>query len=316
MSTVNKQTNTKHNLRMESWSYNKFSKLEPYIRNRDVEPRVSKVVKLLSKKYLPTHSIVTVGRATKAFSKYKKGDMFRLDGNTRADAFKVNADLIPTVPFHVIIIDIESKEEADEIYYSIDSSDSVETSANKNTGYLRERDYTATSMSVKNGNFKTAIDIACRYTFDDNGQLLDKAPFDKKLDYFWDELTYIDKWLPKSKKVKSKMSGSVVCGLLLIGKKYGVQNERFNLLLDNFKNEVTEINTATEADGVHYVLTTLYEKNSEVWTRITKNIPLITTIHYSLDKFMLGETINKRSGIPNTKKFSEKLMEFFQDYLS
>ena len=55
MATVKKtkpKTNeNRFNLRTESWSYEKFDEIKPYVKNRDVEPRVPKVVKLLSKKY-------------------------------------------------------------------------------------------------------------------------------------------------------------------------------------------------------------------------------------------------------------------------
>jgi hypothetical protein len=313
--TTTKKTN-KYNLRTESWSYEKFAKLEPYVRNRDVEPRIPKVVKLLAKKYIPTHSIVIVGNVTKPFAKYKKGDKFRLDGNTRAEAFKIRPELIPEVPFHVIMMDVSSKEEADEIYYAIDSSDSVETSSHKITGYLREREYTALSKTIKEGKFKTALDNACRYGHNNDGLYLQTAPFEDKLDFFWNELIHIDKWKlgNMDNRSKTKMSANVLTSLLLVAKKYGVNHKRFDLLIENFKNELTVTNNSTEVDGVHYVNTTLFTKNALVWknTGRTNAFTLIHSILYSFDKFILNENIKKGSKLPNEKK----LTEFYQNYRS
>lgn len=313
MSTVKKTNEKKFNLRTESWSYEKFNSIEPYNKNRDVEPRVSKVVKLLSKKYLPIHSVVTVGVAVKPFSNYKKGEMFRLDGNTRAEAFRVKPELIPTVPFNVMMIDIESKKEAEEIYYSIDSSDSVETAAHKVTGFLRERNYNAKTKNIKNGVFKGALLNACKYVHNENGDLLQKADFDTMLDYFWNELVYID----QSGVINSKdgrVVGNVTTSLLLICKKYGTDNERVKLLINNLKNFVTECNDQTQVDGVHYVLNDLHRIHKQDWTKsqISISIPIICKILHSLDKFVIGETLNKS----NRKMSEKKLMEFYQNYLS
>ena len=303
----------KFNLRTELWSYEKFAKLDPYMMNRDVEPRVSRVVKTLSRKYLPIHSIVTVGRATKSFGKYKKGDLFRLDGNTRAEAYKVRPELIPEVPFNVIMVDIENKIEADEIYYGIDSSDAVETSSHKITGFLREREYDATSKVIKSGKFKTALDNACRYGHNEEGVYLQTAPFNVKLDYFWEELTYLDSTgilNPNDKRV----SANVMTALLLISKKYGVNNKRFNILIENFKNGLTVTNNSTQVDGVHHVINDLYTKNILVWktTGFGNSLPLISKILNSFDKFVQNETIKK----PIKTMSDKKLAEYYQHYLS
>lgn len=308
-----KVTNDKFNLRTESWSYDEFAKLDPYMMNRDVEPRVSKVVKTLSRKYLPIHSVVTVGVAVNAFGKYKKGEMFRLDGNTRAEAFKVRPELIPNVPFNVIMMDIENKTEADEIYYGIDSSDSVETSSHKITGFLREREYDAVSKVIKSGKFKTALDNACRYGHNNEGVYLQTAPFNLKLDHFWNELTFLDNTgilNPTDKRV----SANVMTSLLLICKKYGTDNDRVNILIDNFKNGITVTNDISQVDGVHYVLNDLFRDYMLVWktTGFNNSLPLICKILNSLDKFVLNETIKK----PIKTLSDKKLAEFYQNYLT
>jgi hypothetical protein len=312
--TKPKTGENRFNLRTESWSYEKFDSLSPYVMNRDVEPRVPKVVKLLSKKYLPIHSVVTVGVAVKPFGKYKKGEMFRLDGNTRAEAFRVKPELIPSVPFNVTMIDIESKEEADEIYYGIDSSESVETNAHKVTGYLREREYEAVSKTIKLGRFKTALTNASKYCIADDGVTsIENSDFEVKLDYFWDEIVFIDQTKVIDQKDK-RISFNVLTSLLLICKKYGTDSERVNLLINNVKNSLTEYNDQTQVDGVHYMLNDVYRMHSKEWT-ITgfgSSKILICKVLYYLDRFVIGETIKK----PIKKISEKKLIEFFQNYLS
>jgi len=124
----------------------KFMKLPAFFRNRDVESRISKMVKRLKNGPLPTHLIVAVGKCTKdiydshGVLKYKKGQYFRLDGHTRTDAWSVKPELIPNVDLIVLVYEIDTYEYSMKVYNDIDSSESAETSNEKVTGLLRERE--------------------------------------------------------------------------------------------------------------------------------------------------------------------------------
>ena len=181
-----KKTNyAKFNSRAEFWSFEKLSKLSPVTINRDTDPRLVKVMKRLETKYLPTHSIMFVGKAIENFGKYKKGDLFRLDGNTRMSVYEVKPELIPQVQFTVIIFDIDNLEDLKDIYYSIDSVDAVEKSSDKMTGLLRDKNYSPKSQLFKKGQFKRALDLACQYGNNQNGEYLHLAPTSVKLDHYW-----------------------------------------------------------------------------------------------------------------------------------
>jgi len=297
--------------RQELWPYERFDKLAPYELNRDIEHRVGKVVKLLAEKYLVTHSMVVVGRAIKPFGRYNTNDYFRLDGTTRAEAYRLRPDLIPNKPFLVTVIDFDNKEDADAHYYSIDSSYSVETSSDKVTGYLRERDYNAMSRIIQKGRFKVSLDNACRYGHNEDGLYLQTAPFNKKLDYFWDEITYIDSL---GLDDIERYSAHILTVFLLIAKKYGVHNERFNLLVENYKNGVTTINDGREVDGVHFVYNDVYSKNIKMFKLNNRSVSggLICQILFAFNKFMMNDTIKRNTRFPSERR----LAELYQFYLT
>lgn len=308
---MNQLTNyTKFNTRSEFWSYNKLSKLKPISINRDTDSRLVKVTKRLEKKYLPTHSIIMVGKVVKDFGKYKKGDYFRFDGNTRSDVWKVKPELVPQIPFLTIIFDIDSEQDMKDIYYSIDSQDAVETSSDKMTGMLRNKNYNPKSNIIKKGQFKRGLDLACQYGDNERGEYLHTSSIDTKLDYYWNVLTFLDKLGIDNKN--PRYSPNLLGCLLMIGKKYGVNHKRFSLLVENFKNGITTINNTKYVDGVHYVYNNLYEKKKEVWKLSTWGSArgVVSPMLYCFDKFMKNENISKTTKFPNEKT----LNEFFQFY--
>lgn len=301
---------SKYNMRTEFWSYDKLAKLDPVIINRDTEMRLAKVSKRLEKKYLPTHSIIIVGRAVKAFDDYRKNEMFRLDGNTRFDVYQVKPELIPKTPFLVIIIDIDNWKDVEDIYYSIDSDQAVEKSNEKLTGLLRYKDYDAKSDIIKKGQFKRAIDIACRYGNNSKGVYLQTADMMTKLDHYWDVLAHMDKL--GITNMNGRRTATVLACLLMVGKKHGT-NRRFDLLFNNLKNGLTTVNNSSEVDGVHYVYSSLFDRYKDLWSTSNEysvvSSPLTVRMLYGFDMFM------KNKNIPKKQKLSQKnLQEFFQYY--
>jgi hypothetical protein len=299
----------------QRWAAKKFMDLTPYIMNRDIEPRVAKMVKRLQAGPMPTHLRVAVGKVTKPFGPYMKGDYFRFDGNTRTEAWKVRNELIPNIPLVVDIYEVNDKSEADRIYYDIDSVDSVETSNDKVTGLLRERNYNAKSQVVKLGRFKTAIKNACRYAYSKDGEYLMSKDlrdnFSLQMDTYWKELVEIDKL---NLNTFTRYSGNVLTALLLIVKKHGLRNETFKELFNNYSEGITNINTSNEMDGVHYVFNVLYGENHKIWTQtgFSNSFTLVSKILYGFDMFMNNQTISKKTKIPS----DGKLRKFYQNYLN
>jgi len=297
-------------------SVDEFLYLPPYIMNRDVSSRIDGMVRRLKEGPKPTHLMASIGIALNDFGKYKKGDVFKFDGNTRTEVWKMRPNISPNVPLFVTVYYVSSKEEADAIYYDIDSSQSVEKSNDKVTGLLREREYTAVSSKIRKGTFKTAIMSACEYADNENGICMSAKElnykFEVKLDFFWNELVAIDQM---NLDDLEKYSGNVLAALLLVAKKWGHQNPRFKLLFENLRDGVTTVSTSTEMDGVHFVQNDLYNLIIDSWKDNSysnaKNV--IAPILYGFDMFMKNENIQKKKKtLPLTP---EKFRRFLQEYL-
>jgi hypothetical protein len=299
----------------------KFMNLPAFFRNRDVESRISKMVKRLKNGPLPTHLIVAVGKSTKdiydshGVLKYKKGQYFRLDGHTRTDAWKVKPELIPNVDLIVLVYEVDTYEYSMKVYNDIDSSESAETSNEKVTGLLREREYMAKSLRIKQGKFKTAVNNAARYLKAEDGSCLcDKKynyRFDIKLDFFWKELTNIDKIGIDNIE---RYSGNVLTSLLLIAKKYGSTSRQFKTLVENYTEGTTTVNNSSSVDGVHYVYNNLYPQHKDVWTQtgFSNSFGIISKILYCFDMFMKNEPISKRSNFPKDKVLKQLYINFIK----
>jgi hypothetical protein len=298
----------------------KFMKLPAYFRNRDVDGRVSKMVKRLSNGALPTHLIVAVGKCTQDIKdangkvRVKKGQYIRLDGHTRTDAWKVNPDLVPNVDLFAIVYDLDTYDYTLSIYNDIDSPESVEKVNEKISGLLRERNYVAKSDRIKKCTFKTAVINSCRYAHNSEGVYINGKEFNNKfevkLDYMWEELTTIDSIGIDSIE---RYSGNVLTTFLLLTKKYGTSSRRLRTLIDNYKEGITTVNTSTMVDGVHYVYNNLYPDYQTVWTQtgFSNSFDLVSKILYSFDMFMRNENISKKTKFPTNKK----LREFYQEYI-
>lgn len=301
-------------IQVEKWSVDDFLKLNPYNKNRDVDPRIERMYRRLIKGPLPTHLNVSICEVTEPFGPYKVGDLYRNDGNTRSEVWKLKPNLRPNVPLNVVRYSVSSKEEADMIYYDTDSAESVETAPDKVTGLLRERKYSPLSKRIKKGSFKTAVINACRYAYDMSGNYLNSKEynnhFDIKLDFYFEELKFIDSL---NVDALGKYSGNVLTALLMVTKKYGVNNERVKLLFKNYRDGVTTVSTSSEMDGVHYVYNELYPKHSEVWTQtgFSNSFTLISKILYGFDMFVRDTNVKKSNKEPMTEK---QFKTFYQEY--
>jgi hypothetical protein len=309
MEKTNKQTMEK--TKNELWSYSKLSKIPAYNRNRKIEHRVSKLTKILKKGFVQTQAEIAIGVAVNPFGGYKKNEKFILNGNTRMLIYKNNPELIPPIPFDVKVYECFDYEQTYNLYTSFDSSDSVETSSDKITGYLREKGYEPVSKVISTGKFKTALNIAAMYGTNNEGVYLQTMDFSDKLSYFWDELVYLDQ--SNLNLFDKRYSGNLLGSLLLITKKYGLKNKRLNLLIKNLQDGITTINNGHNIDGVHYVYNDLYLDNLKQWksTSYSNYQTACSQILYCLDKFMKDETLNK----DDLKKLKgNKLFEFYQYY--
>ena len=300
--------------KQEVWNTEKFLSLEPYEKNREVTTRTKKMRKVLKTTNTPQLLEVSVGKVTKPFSDYKKNALVCLDGNTRAMVWRDNPELRPD-KVCVKIYELNEKEYADSVYYSFDNFGAAEKASDKATGFLRERKYVAKSNPIKKGQFNTFLKKACYYGHDSNGTYLQTSPLDVMLNHHWNELVYLDEYQDIfGKKVKN--SCNIYAALLMVGKKYGVNNPRFKKLLDNYCSESSELNNQTEMDGVTYVFHKLYHDNVPIWGNNAygvNKLPLFGKILHSFDSFMRKKNIPKNQKNKELKTDKE-FLDFYKDY--
>jgi hypothetical protein len=303
-----------HSIRM---SPQKFMSLPDFYRNRDVELRIPKLVKRLEKGASPTHLRVAVGKVMKPFGGYKTNQYIKLDGHGRCGAYKVCPHLIPNVDLVVDVYEVSSHEEAMVIYNDIDSQESVENACDKLTGMLRQRKFTAKTQTIKKGNIATVLNKACRYVTTPDGVYLNGKEYNRniepKLDYFLEEMKYLDSFGLTISKA-TRISANVFATFLLLAKKYGVKNKRLTQLIENYRDDETEVYDGTNTDGVYYVYNVLYSKKIDIWSINSYSTApsIVGSILYAFDKFMNHKTISKKSKYPS----DSKLREFYQYYLS
>lgn len=303
-----------YNTKNVKWSFDKLKSYPPFQRNRDVLPRVKKLTKILSTKFSPTQIEYKVGLAVKPFGKYKKGDMFVLDGNTRTEVYKKRTDLIPPCDLDVKIYELDNLDDANTLYYSVDSSDASEKSSEKVTGIHREREFEAISKVLRKGQYNTALRAACRYGENENGVYLEKAPFETKLDFYWNEIKFIDK---SNLDTFERMSISVLASLLMITKNHGTDNPMVTKLLEKYRGGTTTVNNDDEMDGVHYVYHNVYTENRDIWSQSSfgQTPDLICSILYGFEMFVTGQTI-KKNGKKLILPSKTKMLEHYQFYIS
>jgi len=112
--------------------------------------------------------------------------LYMCDGHTRRLWFKMNPEQMPAHAVVVSIYNVDNAKDFEEIYYSFDSADSVETSGNKLTGIFRANGIKdkVTSPVLIRGGIKSAIEMA--YPGDPKERLSDKVY------YFKDEIVMLD----------------------------------------------------------------------------------------------------------------------------
>lgn len=117
---------------------------------RDTEKHAAKAKHLHTAK--PTHYFVTAGELP-------NGTLIKLDGHTRALLWKRKEIPVP-MQVNVAIIPIKSKEEAEELYKTLDSKDAVENQRDKVFGAFRNHDFQPQSGMLQSGSLTQALRIA------------------------------------------------------------------------------------------------------------------------------------------------------------
>lgn len=118
---------------------------------RNTELRAKKASKAHLRVYDPTHRKVSVARLP-------NGVVYKLDGHTRAYLWERNLLNCPH-GLSVDVYEVESVDDAIELYKRFDSSFAVETSRDKLSGAFSHYDFDPTSSLIKQGGITSAINI-------------------------------------------------------------------------------------------------------------------------------------------------------------
>lgn len=306
---------------VEEWDLEKFLLVPAYQENRAIDRRIKKVIKNM-KLGLPTMYEVKVFYTLENFGNHPKNTFGKLDGNARTYVWMEYPELRTQDKVMVTIYFVRTEEEARMLYESIDSSDSAENASDKVTGYIRKMGYDPKTTRLKKGNINTALRLATRYAKNSDGIYLMATQLNPKMEYFWDQIKYLDEVGVFDMK---KASNNVLSSLLLVGKKYGVDNPKYKELVFKFHNEIPTITSdltndmiINSEDGVTFVYNTLFSNHTKDWKNDSfdsikeENEPLNCRILYSFDCFMNNIRIKKRGRKSMT---NSDFFAFWQNYL-
>lgn len=309
-----KKTEKMKTTHQKTLSVDSFLKLKPFYKNRDVMVRVKKKKKELQNGFLPSHLNVVIGVAKKSFYVYKEGDTFVLDGNTRAEVWRQNPDLKPSVPLNAVFMEFEDKELLEKTYYSIDSATAYEKVNEKLSGIFREIGFQPVSKIVQKGTIKTALDDVSAYLPIINGRIKKESTIEDVVKHFRDELEYVDSFIDEVNK--KKYSSNLFACLLMIGKKYGVNDKKYNELCHNIIFNIYGQSKETQICPIQYVMDELYTANIDIWkvTGVRKSPDLVAEMLYVLEYFMQNKMMKKKDNYKNTrvKKHLDHYMNYFK----
>jgi hypothetical protein len=200
-----------------------FFNLEPVFCQRQTNYRAPKIKRLLKKQHFQSHLDVAV-------FEYPDGTRVKGNGNTRDVCWKDFKEdgLYEYIPSHVnaTIYFVANDDEAKALYYTFDSDDSVEKTADKITGVYRALNLTFNNDKIAKGNTGKALEYASA-TRRSNSVNSRNPDWFAIVEDFKDELTAFDAIGPK--KI---YDATLTCASLMMLKRHGTKNK---LLLTGLK---------------------------------------------------------------------------------
>jgi hypothetical protein len=296
------------------------------------EPRHKKLKKMMSEKLLPTHLEVALVLTHFTDDYYEQNNYYSINGNTRKFIWNMYPEMKPEVPLYCTIYNAYTREQVNEIYRSIDSSDSVESVGQMMGGLCRDSSFIPVSKYVGTGKFATALRHAYCCIMNDRSLFTYKQSSftdiknKEEFKYFYNEIQFLDKIyqsFESNSDIKSKMNyGSVFAALLIICKKYGINNPKVTETINKLVNNIVTTHEGYNGlnDGVSVVFIELYDKfqnQLQKWSDTSAGYGpvIIGNILYCLDSYMNDNLIT----IKNTKSSAiimrdNKIIEYFTNY--
>jgi hypothetical protein len=310
-----------------------FLELKPVSVQRNEVDRYKKTMKVLMEKLLPTHLEVSIVIPNFEDEYYEFGKPYSINGNTRKYIWSNYPEIRPNKNLYVTIYQANTRKEIDEIYRSIDSQDSVETPKQMIGGIFRDTNQYPISKYVKSGKFSTALRHAYSCYMGDRSRInYEKNSFlemknRKEFELFRDEIFFLDKFYyefetDKSKVIKYNFS-SVFSALLIVCKKYGINNPKVEELVNNLTSGKTTIHEGINGvnDGLSVINQELYEYYQNVlqkWsdTSAGHGPVIIGNLIYCMDSYMNDVLLKiKKSGSRmGIVMKDDKSKEYFVNY--
>ena len=215
-----------------------FVKVTPIHCQRKTLFRLKKTAKLLFKNPVPCHKDVALVKypqkngevILRTINGMTRGDIWALGMGLETmtgidDAEQLTSKLVEMCkkvesPDEVrcTVYHVGSEEEAEQLYYAHDSSDSVEKSTDKITGYCRQLGIDFENLSIlQRGGFQKALEFAS-YHHPQNGSVLENILLFRK------ELEKLDQVSTTSNP--KVYNANTLCAALMMLKKYGINDKR------------------------------------------------------------------------------------------
>jgi len=313
-------------------SVEKFLETIPVSIQRLEEQRHKKLMKILTEKTLPTHLEVALVQTHFTDEYYEDGNYYSVNGNTRKYIWNLYPESRPSQNLYVTVYHAFNKQEVNEIYRSIDSGESVETARQMIGGLCRDNEFIPLSQYISSGKFSTALRHAYSCVMGDRSLInYNKTSFTdiknkKEFEFFHQEIQFLDKFykdFETNKDIKNRMNfGSVFSALLIISKKYGIDNPKVTEMINKLVNNVVTKHEGYngENDGISVIFIDLYDKfakQQDKWSDISAGFGpiIIGNILYCMEAYMNDCYVK----IKNTKSNAiimkdSKIIEYFVNY--
>lgn len=277
--------------------YQRYAELEEIFCQRDTEGRWNKAKKYLDK-FIPEHSIVTIGVLTKPDTmggkRYKAGHKFRIDSNTRNYCWSIGgSNQIPKDVF-VIEFNFSSLDRLKQCYDTYDSINQTEKNQEKFYGIITGMcNYEPQSTKVKKGVIITALHRASMCYQPDIYK--SKAPQTEaipgQISYFLEEIKAFDKMIVN----EGSWNQTWTCAALMSMKKYGINNKRLREGLDLLDKKASDTRVAVP-DGITCIIEEWKTENGilgEKGTRADRFEYQVDFCLYYIDKWMVNQKVKK-----------------------
>jgi len=284
---------------IEILSWDNFKSLPPYELNRAVDPRIDKVAGVLLNTPLPTHNEVCLFQ-------YSNGHREVANGNTRQAVWKKweqggngETKFIPN-QVRATIYHVLGEEDSKQIYYSLDSTYSVEKTADKVTGVYRKNLVNFQNVVFQKAKITKALEFASKYHSNnpkhmplnnDNIQLI------------------VEGFLPTLKKIDQNFrigqnheifKQAVLAAILMMVRKHGLTNQIRVGIKRLLKRSVIKDGTS-KWDGITHILEEMMlgtnpggELGAGRGSSDSTMLPMaIDFVLYHFEKFLEGKTYSR-----------------------